>query len=90
MFIMKLKKVLFTVKSIRNFSVTSSKCGVAGSSHANAPITWNQAVDDAIHCTKYKSALSKLSLMTTNDHVNWSQNLEKIKQIDHPLRDSVR
>ena len=85
-----IRTILFNTQKARTFSITASKYEKAVASQSEVRLSWDQAVDDAIQCIRYQSPFPKLRYMTVNKHVNWLSNLEKLEQIDHPLRETVK
>jgi len=84
------RTILFNIQSARKFSLTGSKCEETIASKSEVRLNWNRALDDAIKCVNYQSPFLKLSYMTTNTNVNWSKNLVKLENSEHPMYDTAK
>lgn len=85
-----IRTTLFKTQCAREFSQITLQCEEIIGLPNQKRLNWDEAVNDAIQLTKYESPFPNLRYMTTNKHVNWLSNLEKMEQIDHPLRDTAR
>ena len=88
--ITRVKKIFFKSQNERTISRTVSNCREAIASKSEVRLSWDRAVNDAIKYVNYESPFLKLSYMTTDKHVNWFKNLEKLESSGHPMYDNAK